>query len=1284
VTDSQLGLFAAKHLNNNLFSDHYLNDVVPTLALWQDPVLHTQVRALRDELREVLANVQPASLSEPQLEEQWIKPILRKLGHHFAVQVNIRFRDKHRTPDYVFAASTEAVNAFTRQIYEPKEIAHAIAVGDAKKWGVNLDQSGKGEQRNPSQQIDEYLRYTELTWGILTDGRYWRLYERSTSKNNDYYAVDLVALLNSENERAVDNFYYFYLFFRREAFEREGWLDQVFKGSVDYAESLSETLEDEVYEALVQIAQGFFNYRRNRLTPDAATLKLVYEQSLILLYRLLFVLYAESRDVFPLSENSLYAKHQSLTAIKLRLHDHIDLNPTRLEMLVDNTEFYTRLNDLFFIIDSGSEVYDVPPYNGRLFSEIEHPFLAEKRVGDKYLIKAIDRLARVPDRAAPNKRVFVDYRDLSVRHLGAIYEKLLEYQLDAAAEPLTVKEGKYVPAKAGETATIEAGAVYLKTGSNQRKVTGSYYTPDYVVTFIVEHTLDPLLNEITDQYATLDAEGLWQVADRDAARGAVLALNVLDPATGSGHFLVEAVAHIADWLRRLNLQPDDLAPGEDELVYWKRQVVSACIYGVDVNPLAVELARLSLWLTTIARGKPLSFLDHHITVGNTLVGTRAAELSSQLPDKSKRAQSVPPEQKPLFDETNILMVVSDAVDRMRGIEDVQAATIAQVKEQEKSYDVLHDELRPLQTLADVWTARYFGLELTADQWRKLYEHLVSGADADDDVRALLKTAAELAAEYRFFHWEFAFPEVFFDGAGKPIPGAGFDAVIGNPPYVRQERIKPYKAYFAGQYKIHQGTADLFLYFYERALTLVKPSRHIGYITSGTFMNTNSAGEFRRYIHNNAAFDTVINFGENQPFKGAEMVFPTIAILRHGKPTPTFRSLFVEDVYRRSELGKSLTTLPLVETLSDVTSLAEWRFQSVELTQLFGKIIQGQQTLDDAVSGKIHRGITTGLNEAFVIDAATRQRLIAEHAASAEVIKPMLRGEDLRPWYQIDGGQYLIFTRQGIDIEQYPAIKGYLEQFHTALEPMPPDWKGTTDDWPGRKAGPYEWYEIQDNIAYHAEFEKPKIVWSDISKLPRFSWNEASYLNNTGFMIPDTNHSVLALLQSRCMWFALSQFAQPLRLRAGLWQYRVIAQFAERLPIPALTAAQEASLAEVAEDITARARSRYQLHEGLRRRITSDLGGDGKLNDKLENWWALADFNEFRTEVKKALKADIPLAERGEWEKYLSDQQAQHSAASAAIVTLETRMNAVVYEAFKLTPEEITLIERATKYPYGEV
>lgn len=300
---------------------------------------------------------------------------------------------------------------------------------------------------------------------------------------------------------------------------------------------------------------------------------------------------------------------------------------------------------------------------------------------------------------------------------------------------------------------------------------------------------------------------------------------------------------------------------------------------------------------------------------------------------------------------------------------------------------------------------------------------------------------------------------------------------------------------------------------------------------------------------------------------------------------------------------------------------------------------------------------------------------------------MVRGEDLRPWYQISSGQYLIFTRRGIEIDKYPAIKRYLEPFRSKLEPKQASWNDKLQgEWSGRKAGTYAWYEIQDQIAFYQEFEKSKIFAPDIAKLPRFSWSEiGKYINDTCTVIVPTNKAILSNLNSRALWFAFSQIAIPLRLRAGLWQYRGKLQFIRRLPIPALTPDQESSLAAIAEEITALANMRYRMHENTRRTMQGEFGGKPiESRVTLYRWWELADERALNAEIQRQFGQEIPLRKRAEWRDFMDNQNMDHQKLTAMIIVLETRLNDIVYDAFGLDAAERDLIERTTKYPYGEV
>src|SRR5205085_11245776 len=344
----------------------------------------------------------------------------------------------------------------------------------------------------------------------------------------------------------------------------------------------------------------------NRLSSgDPATLQAIYDNSLILLYRLLFILYAEARNLLPINDSDMYRENYSLRFIAHSIASNLDASRT---LHPNRTDFYHYLKQLFGSINVGDPPLKISTFNGGLFDPRRHPFLEQYTIGDTRLQQAIDMLART-DANGSTHRHFIDYRDLSVRNLGTIYEGLLEYHL----EKIEARDG---------------WSVDLLNDKGERKETGSYYTPDYIVKYIVDATVRPDLQS-----------AVANVPNEKAKIEAVLAVKVLDPAMGSAHFLVEVTEYIARFLVELNIQAEGTTR-EADLAYWKRRVVQSCIYGVDLNPLAVELAKLSLWLSTVAKDRPLSFLDHHLRAGNSLVGARVTDLGldSQLTKAQKRVR----------------------------------------------------------------------------------------------------------------------------------------------------------------------------------------------------------------------------------------------------------------------------------------------------------------------------------------------------------------------------------------------------------------------------------------------------------------------------------------------------------------------------------------------------------------------------------------------------------------------------------------------------------------------
>lgn len=806
MPDAQLALpLAQPHNNQQLFSDYYLNKILPARVEWQ--FLSGQASVAKQAVAAIYHAYRPSS-NEAQTEEELVKPILKALGHLFEVQPSLKVPGSTNKPDYVFYRDMDALHANKDKILTDQLLHQgAYAVGDAKYWERPLDITLKDKSKedkskdkskdalsnkNPSFQIAFYMQHSGVEWGILTNGRLWRLYHKNTAHKLDrFYEIDLPALLETEDESA---FLYFFAFFRRAAFlEPTLNLTDLLQASTEFARDIGESLKAQVYDALLHIAQGFLDFAPNHLQTDPAALKAIYDNSLIVLYRLLFILYAEDRNLLPAQEPGDYKETYSLHAIKHTVSHNLD---SGRHLLPDSTRIWAQLQDLFRIIDRGSPPLKVATFNGGLFDPHKHPFMEQHRVGDARLQMALDKLTRV-------KKEFVDYRDLSPRHLGTIYEGLLEFHLStnetAVIDGIADIEGTSgIDAIVGGTGTSSATGtkgtdhftLALRNDKGERKATGSYYTPDYIVKYIVEETLRPLLERAVE----------YKTEDTDCIE-AVLGIRVLDPAMGSGHFLVEATETIARYLVDLGVAPQEVTAEKADLAYWKRRVVQSCIYGVDLNPLAVELAKLSLWLTTVAKDRPLSFLDHHLRPGNTLIGGRLASLQNvtqlriagngakKISKSSKQKKQEQAGQISMLSDDDFRLSMTDAVIKMWDIEFVEANNIAQVKAQEALYGELKAELSgKYGRLADLVTATHFGVSFDAGFWTEIADFATGRTiTLRPELAEKLTEAETLAKRYGFFHWELEFPEVFFDKLGAPLDeAAGFDAVVGNPPW---ERIK---------------------------------------------------------------------------------------------------------------------------------------------------------------------------------------------------------------------------------------------------------------------------------------------------------------------------------------------------------------------------------------------------------------------------------------------------------------------------------------------------------------
>jgi type I restriction-modification system DNA methylase subunit len=545
---------------------------------------------------------------------------------------------------------------------------------------------------------------------------------------------------------------------------------------------------------------------------------------------------------------------------------------------------------------------------------------------------------------------------------------------------------------------------------------------------------------------------------------------------------------------------------------------------------------------------------------------------------------------------------------------------------------------------------------TAERGKQLAtigQHLQVGNSLGFDCAINLKGLEDISG----FCWKNNFSKIMQSG--------GFDVVLGNPPYVRQELLSDVKPYLQQHYAVYHGAADLYAYFFEVALKILKPNGMLGFISSSTFFKTSSGEPLRTFLQSNATLKKVVDFGDLQVFEGVT-TYPAILIFQNAKPT------------EHSEIQMLMLKKQLPEKLSDYFKehygvmaheqlrSDSWQLEDARLNQLRNKLTHGFPTLKE-VYGSPYRGVLTGLNEAFVIDGATRDKLIKQHFSSHALIKPFLEGKDLKKWHSQPRDLWLIFTQRGTDIEKYPAIKAHLEQYRSQLEPKPADFP-KNKKWLGRKEGKYQWFEIQDPIAYYEAFENPTIQYAHFSSNPLFHLNSNSdYSNDKSYIISSDDSFLLGLLNSKLFWNLITGLC-PF-VRGGYYELRT--QYMETLPIPPATDEQKTHIGQLAQQCQILAEQRYALENKIRRRFP-DLGVK-KLNQKIEHWWQL-DFQTLQEELKKSYKINIPILERDDWQILFENAKKQHQNFNLQIVGLESQLNQCVYELFSLTKEEIQLIE----------
>jgi type I restriction-modification system DNA methylase subunit len=943
----QLAFPAAAVRDSGLFSEHFLSERLPD---WPE-FSALDVGGLHDVLSELWKRERdglPGS-NEAQTENRFIQPVLQALGFHYTVQAGIRFGTGRRQPDYALFLSDEH-RATADQVEGDIRFRHAVAVADAKKWDRPLDvRGGKGNEAvDPVAQIINYLLITKRDWGILTNGRLWRLYAaKGRLTEGACLEVDLIQLLETGDPADLR---WFAAFFSAQALtpgtDGQSLLGRALDESRASAVQVGDALQDQVFSAVPLIAEGLLGEEER--TTEA--LGRAFDHSLVLLYRLLFCLYAEARGLLPV-DNPHYEGY-SLRKQKVALASDLGAERT---FSGQSDDLYNDLRGLFRMVDKGDSQLGVTEYNGGLFSADKHPYFTGRFVSDRLLAQALDLLYRVGGE-------FVDYRDLSIRHLGTIYERLLDYRLEETPQGLGLSP------------------------ASGRHETGSYFTPEHIVDAIVERTLAPILD--SRSRAVLE-EGL----QGEVALDKLLDIRVVDPAMGSGHFLVAAAEYIAQ-----HIASDPSFDGYLDFAEARRRVAERCLYGVDLNPMAVELAQLSLWLATVTKDEPLTFLGN-LRVGNSLVGVDVLDLR----------------------ETGDTLFQDELAGNMEKI-------VAELGEIASHPSETGDDVRAKERHA----------ALATELRQPLGEHasLTLAPAFDGDASG-------------FFHWEIEFPEVFFDTNGQPRLDAGFDAVIGNPPYVRiQELGRQLADYCRKNYEWASGSFDLYLPFLERGTALLAFDGRLGFIVPNKWMKLEYGEYMRASFAGRELVEEIIDFRDAQIFDGATNYTCVLVLAKASTEGFTYRTLGSGTDVRSA--AADLNQLEGQEFLAGKLGKRPWVLATGDEGKVLGRIGDGAVPLEEVLE-HIFTGLQTSADPIYILEDRGRRgnkRVVFSKASDQEfelepdLLRRLASGPDVERYSFRDLKSLLLFPYQRIDdgmrlldsdaLDRFPATAAYLAEHEEIL------------------------------------------------------------------------------------------------------------------------------------------------------------------------------------------------------------------------------------------------------------
>lgn len=883
-----------------------------------------------------LESLRPESPATTETRQQWMLPLLGLLGYQ------LEFQPKSAEANgKLYPLSHRVAN-------RGGTVVHVVGARDPAGLDRKPDPRPGVLRMSAHAMVQEYLNLADELYALVTNGRVLRLLRDSSRLVKlTYLEFDLDRIFG-DGLFADFALLYRLLHASRLPANRDeaahSWIERYHQDSLDAGSRIREGLSKAVEQAIVGLANGFLQHKANEALREQVAGGRVsagdfYKELLRLIYRLLFLMVIEERGlVFPQAtparQREIYEQFYSVTRLR-RLSEKRHLADRR------HADLWPALRDTFRLFQAGGPgtKLGVPPLAGDLFGPQAIATLAGCTLGNDALLAALRALSLYhhPD---TGQLIRANYGALNVEEFGSVYEGLLEY------EPVILPDGAQT-------------SFAFKTG-DERANTGSHYTPDELVQPLIKHSLDHL------------------IAERLKAphpQAALLALRVADVACGSGHILLAAARRIGQELAIVRTGEDQ--PSPLALRTAVRDVIRHCIYGVDLNPLAVELCKVALWLEAHVPGEPLSFLDHHIKCGNAIVGyVRREDIEARgVPDEAfaampgddreiatqlrRRNRAERAGQRALKFNPEVERQLDEALKGWRGLDALPEHTPEEVEAKRRRFDALSQSAEALwmEQLAALPIAQFYipklknrsGMHVTEEEFRTYWkgERKPQGQGTAE--------AWGVAVKKRFFHWFLAFPDIVARG--------GFDCLLGNPPYLGRGGIRstygdPFCAYVQWQFA-PAGVSDLVVYFVQRLQQLL---RHGGF---AAFITTNSIkdGEVRK--------DGL----EIALARGAAIVMAQRAVRWPGRA-----NVFVSLLSLHQGPWQVQRTLDGVPA-DDINAFLESASAESDPRQL-------QQNL-----GRVHQGSII-LGDGFILTLAETERLWADEPASREFVKKILNGQEL--------------------------------------------------------------------------------------------------------------------------------------------------------------------------------------------------------------------------------------------------------------------------------------------------